>query len=249
MLRAAAWIVSAALHGALLLLLLEARGEESFESGQGGGLFNVETSIAVEGFEKLGEDRATAEPVETAPAQIQEVAAAEPAKEVPPAPPEVPLAETLDDAEPLRSPDGPEQDVIRAAEAETAQEEPPRPREVAALDQPETAAAATEERRAAPKQTGGDPSVSSAYLGRLRAHLGRKTVNPGSRMTGTVVVRFTVDASGRVLSREIAQSSGHLVLDNAALASLERAAPFPPFPDGMTREPMIVSAPFRFVTL
>jgi protein TonB len=60
------------------------------------------------------------------------------------------------------------------------------------------------------------------------------------------VVKFTVDFSGKILSREITSSSGSKKLDDAAMATIERSAPFPPFPDGISREPVAVSVPFKF---
>ncbi|MBK8085661.1 MAG: TonB family protein [Devosia sp.] len=45
---------------------------------------------------------------------------------------------------------------------------------------------------------------------------------------GEVEVRFTVDAGGQVIKLALARSSGNADLDAAALAAVERAAPFPP---------------------
>ncbi|MEZ5658574.1 MAG: energy transducer TonB [Burkholderiaceae bacterium] len=47
------------------------------------------------------------------------------------------------------------------------------------------------------------------------------------RLEGTVVVRFQLDANGTVLAREILESSGIGILDQAALESIDRASPFP----------------------
>lgn len=82
----------------------------------------------------------------------------------------------------------------------------------------------------------------------MSTHLARHKVNPRSRSTGTVVVRLVVDSSGKVLSREVTKSSGYPALDSAAVVSLDRASPFPPFSKAMRPEPIILSVPFRFVT-
>jgi protein TonB len=64
-------------------------------------------------------------------------------------------------------------------------------------------------------------------------------------LIGTAVVRFKVNAAGELIEREIATSSGKKVLDDAALASIEKSAPFPPMPKGLN-ETIELSVPFRF---
>ena len=73
-----------------------------------------------------------------------------------------------------------------------------------------------------------------------------KKVRPKSRQSGTVIVRFTIDARGQVLSSEIAKSSGSKVLDAAALASIAKASPFPPMPEGWSGEPFVITVPFMY---
>jgi protein TonB len=63
---------------------------------------------------------------------------------------------------------------------------------------------------------------------------------------GTAVVHFVVDSSGRVVSREISLSSGSKILDDAAIASIDKASPFPPMPQTLQRDAMDVSVPFKF---
>lgn len=57
---------------------------------------------------------------------------------------------------------------------------------------------------------------------------------------------FTVDASGEISSRRLSKSSGSKVLDEAAIASIERASPFPPIPTELGRSQLEVSVPFKF---
>jgi protein TonB len=47
------------------------------------------------------------------------------------------------------------------------------------------------------------------------------------------IVEFRVAPTGKLLSRRIQQSSGHAVFDKAALAAIDHASPFPPFPPQM----------------
>jgi periplasmic protein TonB len=74
---------------------------------------------------------------------------------------------------------------------------------------------------------GGNITAQLVYVGKLRANLERSKVNPGTTFAGTVVVRFTVNAKGELVSRKIVASSGNQFLDEAALASVERGSPFP----------------------
>jgi protein TonB len=46
----------------------------------------------------------------------------------------------------------------------------------------------------------------------------------------------------------VQQSSGSKLLDDAAMAALDRAAPFPPLPQEIARAPLEVQVPFNFVT-
>ncbi len=95
-------------------------------------------------------------------------------------------------------------------------------------------------------KSGGEATSHSKYLGKLRTHLEKRKVNPRTRQVGTAVVRFTVDAAGQLLTREIATSSGNKQLDEAAIASVEKAAPFPAMPEDLVSGPIVVSVPFRF---
>ena len=139
---------------------------------------------------------------------------------------------------------GPEQqDVVREPEPEEVKEAQPE-EQVAMVEQTEIAI--DEQRAAGAKQEGGSATAVSAYRGKLYSHITRKKVNPRSRQVGTVVVRFTVGQQGELLSSEIAKSSGSQSLDDAAMESVSRAAPFPPMPTEASRGPMVVSVPFKF---
>jgi protein TonB len=93
---------------------------------------------------------------------------------------------------------------------------------------------------------GGKTTDHTAYLGKLRNHLERNKVNPRTRFVGTAIVKFTVAPNGEIASRRIAKSSGSKALDDAALASIDRASPFPPIPKDLNRNRIEVSVPFRF---
>jgi protein TonB len=61
----------------------------------------------------------------------------------------------------------------------------------------------------------------------------RKDRVPGE---GLALVGFSVDANGALASARILKSSGSPAIDNAALALVARAAPFPAPPAGAPRD-------------
>jgi periplasmic protein TonB len=63
---------------------------------------------------------------------------------------------------------------------------------------------------------------------------------------GTVHVVFTLDRSGKVLSARLRDSSGFGLLDEEAIAVLERASPFPPPPAEMAGLAMKLILPITF---
>lgn len=114
------------------------------------------------------------------------------------------------------------------------------------IAQPEQAVIVTEQSSGREK-TGGDATATSRYLGQIYDEVKRAKVNPRSRSTGTVIVKFTIGTDGALLSREVLKSSGAPVLDNAAIAALERAAPFPAIPAEVSPRPMTFTQTFRFL--
>jgi len=51
-----------------------------------------------------------------------------------------------------------------------------------------------------------------------------------------------------VLTREVKKSSGSKMLDDAAMAALDHAAPFPPMPHDLAHGSLELQVPFKFVT-
>jgi protein TonB len=74
-----------------------------------------------------------------------------------------------------------------------------------------------------------------AFLARLLAQLNRAKQYPRAarqaHIEGTVMLHFVMDANGKLVSFEIAKSSGRPVLDNEALALIQRAQ-LPALPPG-----------------
>ncbi|MFO7477276.1 MAG: energy transducer TonB [Methyloceanibacter sp.] len=121
--------------------------------------------------------------------------------------------------------------------------EQPLPQQVATLQQESVAA---QRESSGTQKKGGDTTAHTAYLGTLRSHIEKNKINPRTEIVGTAVIRFTVDAKGGVTGRRVTKSSGSKVLDDAALASIEKAAPFPPIPRNLERRQLEISVPFKF---
>lgn len=249
-LRALTWIVSAALHAGIALSLVSlGAGETSYEAGDGSDLFAIEHGIALEGLSQIGKPSDTIDSMRETPQEAQ-------AASTPPTPPveEKPPEEI----EPVKEtpPELAEKSEVITAKAEEVEEqeilrdtpkEETKPPEVAAAE-PVPPVAAREERSVARKQSGGDTSIRQAYLGKVRSRIEAQKVLPKKHALGTVVVRFTVDAKGQIVSREVVSGSGSPALDAAALDAVTRAAPFPSFPSGLSQPHLIVTVPFHFKT-
>ena len=89
-----------------------------------------------------------------------------------------------------------------------------------------------------------------AYLGRVLSQLKRYKQYPSSarmaRITGVVFLHFVMDAQGKVLKYEIAKSSGKAVLDEEALALIQRAQPLPALPADFPTRTLDVVVPIEF---
>lgn len=249
MIRAATWLVSFAAHGVLVVFTLSgvlSDRNTSFDAGAGDDTFKIEQGIGIEGIVQEG----TAVETVVATEVPQEVSQARPEieevkpTEVAEAPQEA--ANLPKDTEVIQSQEGPTDDVVPLQEEvkpeEVQQAQAP---QMATLEQSEQVAV-EEQKSAGEKQDGGNAGVRRAYLGRLHNKLQRSKVNPQSRATGTVLVRFAVSPQGTLLSREVVSSSGSQVLDEAALAALDRAAPFPAFPEDLKLEKIVEVVPYRF---
>jgi protein TonB len=68
--------------------------------------------------------------------------------------------------------------------------------------------------------------------------------SPGER--GRVTVEFRLSPRGALEEVRVAVSSGSPHLDGAAVAAVTRAAPFPPRPAAIVRDPFLVSALFLY---
>ena len=232
MLRFVTIIFSLGLHAALFLPLMSFGGGAALEAGTGDDQVVVEQGIALEGLTKFGEAEEMIETIDIPPIQAAEVP--QPVEEIKP---------ELTDV--VTSTEGKHEEQVMSEEPKPVEEE--RPQAVPVEEQAPQVATLIEQSSGA-AQEGGDTTQRLAYLGQVRKTLERSKVNPRSTMSGTVLLKFTVGPKGELLSRTVQRSSGSKVLDDAAMAALDRAAPFPPLPQEIASAPLEVQVPFRFIT-
>lgn len=75
-----------------------------------------------------------------------------------------------------------------------------------------------------------------------------KTYPPAARargQKGVVQVAFSIDQQGRLVLSRVAQASGHALLDEAAMAALQKSQ-FPPPPAGIPGDTFTFTIPVRF---
>lgn len=217
-LSAKTWMASLALHGLVLLPLVSfaaVNPREVYDTGTGSDSFNVTQGLAID-LVSVGDavEQAAQEQVDLMVAS--------------PTPPPVVEAKPVDPD--LKT-------VITATlspiETQTIVEdikppEPPKPEEVAVRDQ--QAQDFREARSNAGKgQNAGQAAELTVYVGQIHRALIKAKLPSLKNKVGKVTVSFKVDASGKIVEREVFKSSGVAALDQAAVEWLERAA-FPPLP-------------------
>lgn len=253
--RTTAVLVSALLHGAAGFVLVDVRSGRSLEAGSGTDQLRIEQGIAIEGVSRLGEapetiearDPETVVASEAVPA-MPEVKAAEVPTETPPPPEQVAAVTAPNELKDVvTSALGETREILTAETPPPEVVQPPQPAQEAREQRPEQVAV-IEQEAAAKGQSGGDATAYLAYLGSIRSHVEKFKIRPRHVKRGTVVVQFSIDREGNVVSRSVSTSSGSEELDLAALSAIDKAAPFPKFPDAMTRPTIDLSIPFQFVT-
>jgi periplasmic protein TonB len=104
--------------------------------------------------------------------------------------------------------------------------------------------------RTAQKVRGGAPAVDPSWQADLVKQLQRFKRYPPEAQSrseqGVVLLGFTLDRTGHVLSHRIARSSGYADLDNEVTAMITRAQPLPPFPATMTQPSIDLMVPIHF---
>lgn len=229
------FLLSIGAHAALAVAFVaDYQGSErevSFYEGSGDDQLLIDAAISIESMTSLGTDIETVQAVNAEPQEaIQAVKAVE-------------QVETEDFEKVIAAKTEP------VEESEVLQEviEPVEKQKIEQAAQAEQIVL-EEKIAAAGVQKGGDTTKRNKHFGKISTKIRKHVINPRSRYRGTAVVRFRVDTDGQLLSREILKSSGSKRLDRAALDSIERAAPFPPFPEGSITQAAVLKMKFNFST-
>jgi protein TonB len=149
----------------------------------------------------------------------------------------------------------------RAQPAESAPQKPverkpatARPVAAKPVSRPPAPAAARSQAAPAPSSRGGSGGTTqsagtaeiASYRARILAHLARHKTYPtaarSAGIEGRTIVSFTVTRDGNVTGVALAGASGSALLDEATLAMVRRALPFPPMPEGAPSTLTIVTA-------
>jgi protein TonB len=91
-----------------------------------------------------------------------------------------------------------------------------------------------------------DPSWESLLLKHLQEFKSYPSQARQRNEQGVVLLAFSIDRDGHVVSRQIVKSSGYADLDAEVLGLVERAQPMPAFPPSMTEAQLNLTVPIRF---
>jgi protein TonB len=96
---------------------------------------------------------------------------------------------------------------------------------------------------------GAVPPEYGPYLQRFRQRVEESLIYPLAArrqgLGGTVELHVWLEASGRVRDVQVARSSSHGLLDEAAIATIRRLGPMP-FPDSLPRRPLLIRLPLVY---
>lgn len=169
---------------------------------------------------------------------------------------EVPELPKKEEAEVTLPPPAPEKKEEEKPKPKPEVQQPPKKKEVQKHQAPQTTAPPKVKLRPAPRMaaptagaTENSAFANANWRGAIVAHLNRfKRFPAGASNNGTVVVAFSIDASGRVTSARLARSSGNSTLDSDAVAMVWRANPVPAPPPSVSRgQGMSLSVPVHYV--
>lgn len=175
-------------------------------------------------------------PLETPPPDIPEEV--EPLKTVE-APPPLETAEPIETVEPIAEPE-PLEPLLKPQQIEQAATQA----QLAQVPVRELVAAGA-------KKDASDAKLQRKYFGDLSRHIERFKINPprkglGRARLGEVTIKVILNPDGTISDRTVHKTSGDRVIDRTALNTIDKAAPFPPFPEGARQEPVSVLWPFRY---
>jgi protein TonB len=177
-------------------------------------------------------------------ATVQPVAAREPVKVANLNPMPEPIVEEVVEAPPVPAPRIVRKTVEKPTEKPVEKKQP---KQVASLGNGGEAEADSAAAKAAGGTSGkvvtAGKGTIDAYEGKVRAKFLKALRKPKDAKRGEVRVIFRLDANGRVIKSKLSRSSGDDKLDQAALAAIERAAPYPPIPAGAGKSTWDITIP------
>jgi protein TonB len=95
-----------------------------------------------------------------------------------------------------------------------------------------------------------DPNVLNRYAAQLASALRARLRYPEAArvrgLTGVASIRFTMSRTGQILSAALVRSTGHAVLDQAAMRAAAPGTGLPPAPDALPQRTFTFSVPLRF---
>jgi len=97
--------------------------------------------------------------------------------------------------------------------------------------------------------SGAPPPEYGPYLRQFRQRVQESLIYPLAArrqgLAGTVELHVWLEATGRVRDVQVARSSSHGVLDEAAVETIRRLGPTP-FPDSLPRRPLLIRIPLVY---
>jgi len=92
--------------------------------------------------------------------------------------------------------------------------------------------------------------TQASYLSRVLAHLNTYKRYPSearrAKIQGVVMLHFVMDKDGKVVTFDLAKTSGRPALDQEALALIQRAQPLPPIPPSYGKDQLNAVVPIEF---
>lgn len=230
--RVVAFVVTFALHAALLLALTRPHPPSPLPPPQQMQVVRIDVADAMP------------VPPEPVPATAG-VAPSPPAPARPRTVPRVPKVQTAAPAPPP---------AVAVRDRAPASPQPAAPEHASPTSEPPAPAAETASSRedAANAAAAGNAASVRAldWQSRVLAHLERYRRYPfaaqRAQQQGTAWLRFTVDRRGHVLAVRLDRGSGVEALDEESLAVVQRAQPLPPPPDELGGAPVEVVLPLQF---
>ncbi len=214
---------------------------EAFDAGNGNDKFNVEQGISIEGIVKLGEDLSTIQTAAVTPVEATQ----------PPPPEVIKPVEELHDTVTSTAPDAIEEKIVKTVEPPPPTPvEQPKPQEITPQEQQPQQVAMLTESSSGREMRGGDASVLNEYHGKLSKLFQSSKFSPNTKLKGKVEVSITIGPDGQMISRQIKSSSGHKILDDTAVAIVDRAAGDfqSAMPKGLVLSQFSITVPFDFLT-